>query len=100
MRHPDWNTLVRIIDREIVARYGGKIHDPRCGKTWDPGQAVCAEMYGPDWNTDPRFLAVNTAHESESPPREMLFAAHRLADGECDWAEEGAGRRAEKEAGR
>ncbi|KKK90200.1 hypothetical protein LCGC14_2725440 [marine sediment metagenome] len=38
-----------MLDR-FIEKYGGSIHDFELGKTWDPGQAICRELYGPHWS--------------------------------------------------
>lgn len=86
MRHPTWNTLNDLID-QIIERYGGSIYDHRVHKSWDPGQAVCAELYGPGWNDDPGFVRDNQQPDSEPVPVGGIEAAERLAAGECQWAE-------------
>jgi len=83
--HPRWRQLVALIDR-IADRWGGGIYDRRCGKTWDPGQAVCAEFYGPHWQDDPQFLADDQATLESPPPEGIIAAAERLLVGECEWA--------------
>jgi len=84
--HPDWNEMAFTLCDAVMKRYGGSIYDPRCGKCWDPGQAMCAEIYGPGWNDDPQFLR-DTEIESDQPcPKHMLEGARRLAYGKSEWA--------------
>jgi len=87
MRHPTWDHLIALVDR-ITDRFGGVIHDSRCAKRWDAGQAVCAEAYGPDWMHNPDFLDTDARPEGEPCPIEMLAAATRLLRGECAWTQE------------
>ncbi len=85
MRHESWNTLVKLLD-EIAGLYGGSVWDSRCKRTWDPGQAVCAEAYGPDWGNNAEFKAVNALGDEGPVPEAAFFAANRLIRGESDWA--------------
>lgn len=87
MRHASWDELDRLIG-EIAAKHGGRLADPRAGKCWDPGQAVCAEMYGPHWGSDPRFLIDSALPDSEPTPPGALEAAQRLLDRDEPFPEE------------
>ena len=83
MRHPSWNELNKLIT-EISRKHGGAsgwIHDYRCGKRWDSGQAVCAELYGPDWSSDPRFKEDNALGDQVPVPNGALDAARRVLAG-------------------
>ncbi len=85
MRHPSWDWLIsRVHDIGVI--YGSSIYDARCGKSWDAGQAICAEQYGAGWNTEPEFIAANQIPNTEPAPVEALRAAQRLVDGKSDWA--------------
>lgn len=83
-RDNSWKSFNELVD-QVGRKYGGSVRDTRCGKTWDPGQAVCAAAYGPDWSNDPRFHAANES-DAFCPP-EAFAAAKELLDGECEWAE-------------
>ena len=79
--HPTWNHYIDVMLEEIANIYGGSIYDSRCGKSWDVGQAVCAEQFGIDWMNSPEFRRIN-----EMPPEERIdpgitAAAQRLIDG-------------------
>ncbi len=83
--HASWDTLMRLMHL-IAVDFGGSVHDSRCGKSWDPGQAVCAELYGVDWNDDPRLREDNQESEYEPCPDGAIGAAERILAGECSWA--------------
>jgi len=90
MRHSTWDRIASKYQRagidELADIYGHSLFDPRCGKTWDAGQAICAEAYGPDWNNSPQFKAIDSLPDSEPAPPEMLDALARLLANETDWA--------------
>ncbi|GAF87258.1 unnamed protein product [marine sediment metagenome] len=86
--HQTWRELNRLLD-QIIARYGGVIYDSRAHKSWDPGQAVCAECYGPDWSDSLEWQEANRQPDTEPVPEGVLDAGRRLANGECEWAEGG-----------
>ncbi|KKM14545.1 hypothetical protein LCGC14_1705010 [marine sediment metagenome] len=86
-RHETWNTLIALID-DIAERFGGLIYDYRAEKSWDPGQAVCAELYGPDWSNAPGFLRASHIADSEPVPDGTIAAAQRLVAGQCKWTED------------
>jgi len=85
--HYTWNELSFTLLDKIVEKYGGSIYDKRCQRTWDPGQAMCAEIYGPDWMNDPQFKKDNQIPPNEPAPLYMLEGARRLAQGKSEWAE-------------
>ena len=81
----DWSSVVSLVD-EITARLGGKIYDNRCGKFWDAGQAICAEMYGADWMNDAGFLASEANKAGAPVPHGFWASAKRLARGDIpEW---------------
>ena len=87
MRHHTWDMLSDRVG-QIAERLGCAILDNRCGKRWDPGQAICAEAYGPDWWMDPEFRRVDQLGDDERAPQSSLDAAERLAEGQLpDWVE-------------
>ncbi len=79
MIHRTWNKYLDMLSA-IAEKHDGTIHDSRCGKVWDPGQAVCAEAFGPQWMRSDEFRRVD-----ESVVDGLIAAAQRLIDGECDW---------------
>jgi len=82
-RHKSLDDLIEII-HQIVYKHGGSIFDHRCGKTWDVGQAVCAELYGVDWMNSSDFER-DDAIPADKPIRvEMVEAAKRVLAG-ADW---------------
>ena len=90
MRHSTWERIASKYKRdgldELADIYGHSIFDPRCDRVWDLGQAICAEAYGPQWNNDPRFKAIDSLPDSEPAPQEMLEALKRLLDKDVTWA--------------
>lgn len=85
MRHESWDRLTRSLDR-VVEIYGGSIYDHRCGKTWDPGQAVCAEAYGPEWSNSEQFKRDDAASDEEPVPGVAWEALDRLVNRQSEWA--------------
>ena len=85
MRHESWDRFCVLLD-EINKLYDGTIYDPRSKRSWDCGQAVCAEAYGPDWGDHPEFKAINALGDEAVVPQAAFDAANRLIRGESDWA--------------
>lgn len=87
MRHYMWDRMSDAIDL-VVGRYGGSIYDGEAGKSWDPGQAICREIYGVGWNTDPSFLESNQL-PSDQFPEEALEPVKRVVEerGYLQWKE-------------
>ena len=73
---------MEFLDR-IAKNFGTSIYDSRCGATWDVGQAVCAEAYGPDWMLSDTFLLWNQKDDSEQPEPHFYECAKRMAGGYC-----------------
>lgn len=71
----------KLID-DIVNRHGGIIVDKRNNQRWDPGQAVCAQAYGPNWYKTDDFLKDD--REDELTER-WYEAAEVLATSTPDW---------------
>jgi hypothetical protein len=85
MRHKQWDDILDFLD-SIADRNGSVIHDYRCGKWWDVGQAVCAEAYGHEWSHDDVFLEWNERDDSEPPEPHYYECAKAMADGYVpDW---------------
>ena len=84
--HPTWNHFIDVTLDEIATVYGSSIYDRRCGKTWDVGQAVCAEQFGPDWMSDPEFHRLSSIPPEEPIPPSIVAAAKRLIEG-TDWCD-------------
>lgn len=74
-----WKRLTELV-RQIAATHGGAVHDYRCGKTWDAGQAICAMVYGPEWSKSPRFLS-DDSEEKGAPAEAVQVAEAVLRDG-------------------
>ena len=74
-----WKIVSDYVD--VIAKRYPHIIDYRVpgGKWQDPGQAVCAEMYGPDWSTSNEFAIDN---QREFPRPEIVEAARRVAEDE------------------
>jgi hypothetical protein len=87
MQHYQWKLAIEYLDK-VVENLGGSIHDTRCGKNWDPGQAMCAEAYGPDWMNNKTFIKWNNKDDDEPPEPHYLECAKRMAEGYIpDWVE-------------
>lgn len=78
--NPSWQRAVDSLD-DVVSALGGSIRDTS-GKTYDPGQAVCREMFGPDWMQSEDFARFDSA--AECGP-EFFDAVGRLARKEPVW---------------
>ncbi len=85
--HPTWTHFIDETLPAIEMRLGRTIYDPRCGKNWDVGQAVCAEAYGPDWMNSQGFLHDNELPVSEPVPQIGLDAAQRILTQDGWWNE-------------
>lgn len=55
----------------MARKYGGTVYEKN-GKTWDWGQALCRECYGPDW----------MKKVPETPTWEDIVRAKKWEDGE------------------
>ena len=80
MRHPQWKEVERFLG-DITGMLGSSIFDNRCGKSWDVGQAVCAEAYGPNWMKDATFVEWNQKDDDEPPERHYYECAKNMAGG-------------------
>jgi len=86
MRHQQWDKVLDYL-HQVQEHLGVTIHDTRCGRSWDVGQAVCAEAYGPDWMNHPVFVEWNAKDDSEPPEPHYLECARRMAEGyKPEWA--------------
>ena len=86
MRHQQWEDVLGFLDK-IVESLSGSIYDKRCGRTWDPGQAICAEAYGPNWMQSPTFIEWNNKDDDEPPEPYYYECAKRMAEGHVPaWA--------------
>ncbi len=85
MMHYSWHYLADWTGR-MAEKHGGTVYDKN-GKTWDWGQALCREMHGAEWMTDPDYLAINEIPATEPAPKEVVDTARRWLDGEIrpDW---------------
>jgi hypothetical protein len=88
-RHPTWRVLFDLI-RQIGQTYHGSIYDYTTCHSWDPGQAVCREAYGPEWMGNPEFQVADERPDSEPAPEEAVAAAKRILAEEPSWAVESA----------
>lgn len=88
LHHPSWRRHWNLL-LEAQEKLGSSIYDNRCGKTWDIGQAECAELYGPDWMNDPQYKIDNEVSEYEPVPEHIMACAVKLASGYIpEWAQE------------
>ena len=70
------------IDR-MATRYGGIVYDLELGRSWDWGQALCRQVYGPDWMHNSEYLA-----NGDDPSYEAVEAAREWEAGSWpEWAE-------------
>jgi len=83
--HPKWQQVLEWVD-QIARRYEGELYDSRVGRSWGPGQAICAEAYGPDWIHSEEFKRADTVGLDEAPDEELYQAAKRLVQGPPPWA--------------
>jgi len=79
----EWNWLVDWIKR-MADSFGGSVYDTETGKTWDWGQAICREVYGPNWMHEADYLAVDI-EDTDSVPDDIVSAA--LAWERGNWPE-------------
>lgn len=87
MRHQKWHDIMNFLD-DIVDHLGSSIHDKRCGKNWDVGQAICAEAYGSDWMNEPLFIEWDQKDDSEPPEQYYYECARKMAQGYIpEWVE-------------
>jgi hypothetical protein len=89
--HSTWNHYIDVTLGEIARLYGSSIYDKRCGKSWDVGQAVCAEQYGPKWMYSPGFQEDNEVPPDLPMPSGITEAAERLIHG-VEWCDKLKGR--------
>lgn len=68
--------------RRMANKFGGSVFDIETGKAWDWGQAICREVYGPEWANSEQF---QIADESGIVPEEITHAA--LAWENDNWPE-------------
>ena len=87
-RDKTWDYLVCMTTR-IARKHSGSIRDKRAGRSWDPGQAICAEEFGPDWMNNPEFQRREQLPDSVPAYPSTISAANRVLRGECDWMEGG-----------
>jgi len=80
MRHRQWDEIMGFLDG-IYQHLGASIHDKRCNKSWDVGQAICAEAYGPDWMHNPEFIEFDQKSDSEPPEPHFYDCAKKMASG-------------------
>lgn len=79
--HPSWQRAIDSLDA-VIRALGGSIRDKETGKTLDPGQAVCRELFGPDWMRSEAFAAFDNA---EVCGPEWFEAVERLAAKQPTW---------------
>jgi len=87
-RDKTWDYLICMTTR-IARKHGGSIYDKRAGRSWDPGQAICAEEFGPDWFDHPEFKRREQLPDSVPAYPSTISAADRVLEGKCDWMEGG-----------
>ena len=75
--HVTWYEVI-----ELVKILPGCIYDKASRRTLDPGQAICRQAYGLDWENHPAMEA-----DGEKPvPEELLSAAREMVKKEPEWA--------------
>ena len=80
MRHHKWDEIMGFLD-DVARHFSTSIYDKRAGRTWDVGQAVCAEAYGPDWMHNKTFIKWSNKDDSEPPEPHYYNCAKRMAQG-------------------
>jgi hypothetical protein len=87
MRHRKWK-IIDIWLQQIEKNIGNFVYDKRCGKSWDAGQAVCAEAYGPNWSRSAIFREWDQKDDSEPPEPLYYDVAGEMAAGYIpDWVQ-------------
>lgn len=86
-RHHKWHEVMSMLG-DIADKHGSTIHDYRCGKNWDVGQAVCAEAYGENWMQSERFQEADKLPDSEPPDEIFYEACVRLTLTTPEWMKE------------
>ena len=84
--HKYWEELIDVVIPLITEKFGSSIYDPRCEKSWDPGQAFCACLYGPNWSSSEEFLEDNEIPADEAPSDRMIDLIIKMKNGNFpDW---------------
>lgn len=87
MRHSTWQYLIGWTSR-MGNKYGGTVYDSETGKTWDWGQAICREMYGPDWMKSEHFHRDEEIPPDEPAPRNNVKRCKEWEAGDWpDWVD-------------
>lgn len=79
--HESWKRAVKEMSR-VQEALGPSIYDHVTTKTFDCGQAVAREMFGPDWGNEPAYHAFGQAEECGP---EFFEAVQRLVNKEPSW---------------
>jgi len=79
--HKKWQEINGEFVPNIVKYFGGKIRDKRNNKCYDPGQAICAETYGPDWMNNPEFWKIDGLSIEDAPEDKFYESAKKMANG-------------------
>lgn len=80
-----WGEITSWVSR-MQAGNSGWVYDNETGKRWDWGQALCREMYGPDWNDDEGYKEEGC---QDMPNQSTINRAERWESGDWpDWAVE------------
>lgn len=59
----------------LIKTHGDMFYDRDTGDTLDAGQAVCRQVWGPNWMHDAEFMAFDASNEI---PAEYVIAAGRM----------------------
>ena len=77
-----WEDVIDWVVR-MGRKFGGTVWE-RGGKDWDWGQALCRDVYGPDWSKSAAFKADDGL---SVPPPALVEAARRWEAGQWPtWA--------------
>jgi len=83
--HSSWIFLAKWTDR-MAQKYGGTVYDKESPQTWDWGQALFRELYGPDWMNNPDFWEENDRDPDQPCNPETLERAKAWEAGDVpDW---------------
>lgn len=82
-KHATW----RYVEKWAVAmkkKHGGRVWEG--GEWMDWGQALCRELYGPEWTTSGQLKILNSMSKSEPLPKDIIALCNKWQEGwKPDW---------------
>lgn len=63
------------IVKALIDAHGATFYDRDTGETLDAGQAVCRQVWGPNWMHDPEFQAMDARNDI---PANYIIAAGKM----------------------